>query len=241
MIQSLQIDPRTKLTIALLLSTLSLIHNDLLTLLVVLAVSLILSFLMKSNVISIFLSIRKLLVVMTAIALIQSIFNKSGNPLFSLGKVVILTDAGIIKALEFLLRMTVIIVSGSIITTSSSREIIQGLVQWKCPYEIAFMTSIAIRFLPVFKEEMTDMVTAVQLRGIDLQKVKLNEKLKIYKYLLTPMVINSVLKAKELSAAMEMRGFRAYSFRTSYMILKMKNIDYIIIGLCLAVVVFVII
>ncbi|WP_312811087.1 energy-coupling factor transporter transmembrane component T [Sedimentibacter sp.] len=241
MIQSLQIDPRTKLTIVLLLSTLSLIYNNLYTLLIILTVSVILSFLMKRNVISMFLSIRKLLPAMIAIALIQSIFNKSGNPLFSLGKAVMLTDTGIIRALEFLLRLTVIIVSASIITTSSSREIIQGLVQWKCPYEIAFMTSIAIRFLPVFKEEMSDIVTAVQLRGIDLQKVRLNEKLKIYKYILTPIVINSVLKAKELSAAMEMRGFRAYPCRTSYMILKMKRIDYIIIGLCLGVVVFVII
>jgi len=103
------------------------------------------------------------------------------------------------------------------------------------------MVSIAIRFLPVFKEEMVDMVIAIQLRGIDFKKVKLNQKLKIYKYILVPIVINSVLKAKELSVAMEMRGFRAYPSRTSYRMLKMQAIDYIIIGLCIGTILLLII
>lgn len=240
MIQSLKIDPRTKLTIVLLLSTIALIYNNIYTLCAILIASVILSLLMKSDIISIFVRIRKLFVFMFAIALTQSIFNKSGNPLVVLGKFVILTDLGLIKSLEFILRLAVIIVSASIITTSSSREIIQGLVQWKCPYEIAFMSSVAIRFLPIFKAEMTDMVIAIQLRGIDLKKIKLHEKLKIYKYILTPIVINSVLKAKELSAAMEMRGFRAYPCRTSYLVLKMKQIDFIIIGLCVTLVLYII-
>ncbi len=234
MIQSLKIDPRTKLTIVLLLSTLALFYNNIFFLCVILIMSVIISLLLKSDIISIFVRIRKLFTIMIAIAFVQSIFNKLGNPIIMLGKIVILTDIGLIKSVEFILRLAIIIVSASIIITSNSREIIQGLVQWKCPYEIAFMSSAAIRFLPIFKEEMTDMLIAIQLRGIDLKKVKIHEKLKIYKYILTPIVINSVLKAKELSAAMEMRGFRAYPCRTSYLVLKMKKIDYIIIGLCVA-------
>jgi energy-coupling factor transport system permease protein len=122
-------------------------------------------------------------------------------------------------------------VSATILTTSNSREIVQGLVQWKCPYEIAFMVSIAIRFLPILKEEMLDVVIAIQLRGIELNKVKISKKVKIYKYILLPIVVNSILKAKELSSAMEMRAFRAYSTRTSYMVLKMSMTDYLIIAL----------
>jgi len=92
------------------------------------------------------------------------------------------------------------------------------------------MVSIAIRFLPILKEEMSDMIIAIQLRGIDIKKVKLIKKIKIYKYIMLPIVTNSILKARELSLAMEMRGFRAYSTRTSYMVLKMNRLDYLIIA-----------
>jgi len=196
---------------------------------------------MQSSLISILARMRKLVGVMLAIAAVQSLFIRTGNTLINIWGITLLTDYGLIKSLEFFLRLGIIIVSAAIITTSTSREIIQGLVQWHCPYEIAFMVSIAIRFLPVFKEEMVDMVIAIQLRGIDFKKVKLNQKLKIYKYILVPIVINSVLKAKELSVAMEMRGFRAYPSRTSYRMLKMEVIDYIIIGLCIVTILFLII
>lgn len=224
-----KLDPRTKILIVLSLSTLSLIFDDISMLIVILSVSCLCSVLMNSNLIAILVRLKKLIFVMAAIAIVQSLFTKAGNPILKIGTFTLLTDYGIVKSLEFVLRLGNIIVSAAVITTSSSREIVQGLVQWRCPYEIAFMVSVAIRFLPIFKEEMTDMVTAIQLRGIDLKRVKLKKKIKVYKYILFPIVTNSILKAKELSTAMEMRGFRAYPSRTSYMTLKMQKADYVII------------
>ena len=217
-------DPRTKLIIVVILSTLSLIYDDIIMLSIILIISAVIAFIMNSSLIAMLVRIKKLLGVMFAIALVQSFFTETGNALIKFGDIVLLTDYGLIKSSEFILRLAIIIVSAAIITTSTSREIIQGLVQWHCPYEIAFMVSVAIRFLPIFKEEMTDMVIAIQLRGIDLKKVKINQKLRVYRYVLIPIVINSILKAKELSAAMEMRGFRAYPTRTSYMMLKCSKL-----------------
>ncbi|MFA9422927.1 MAG: energy-coupling factor transporter transmembrane protein EcfT [Sedimentibacter sp.] len=228
-----KIDPRTKLVMVLVLSTISLIYNDILTLITILSIALLCAFAMKSDLVAIFVRIKKIIRVMLAIAIVQSLFTKAGNPLIRIGNITIITDYGIVKSLEFMLRLGIIIASAAIITTSSSREIVQGLVQWHCPYEIAFMVSVSIRFLPIFKEEMTDMITAIQLRGIDLKKIKVKEKIKIYNYILFPVVTNSILKAKELSSAMEMRGFRAYNSRTSYMVLKMQNNDYAIIAITL--------
>jgi energy-coupling factor transport system permease protein len=227
----INIDPRTKLIQVLILSTLALIYNEISILLIILFTAIIIGFINNVNFISIISRLKKLLKIIFMIALIQSLLTNMGNPLLKIGNFTVFTDYGIIKSLEFILRMGIIIVSAAIITTSSSREIIQGLIQWKCPYEIAFMVSVAIRFLPIFKEEMTDMITAIQLRGIDLKKVKFDKKLQVYKYILTPITVNSVMKAKELAAAMEMRGFRAYPKRTSYMVLKMQTFDYILLGL----------
>ncbi|MBP1925816.1 energy-coupling factor transport system permease protein [Sedimentibacter acidaminivorans] len=230
MIKDYKIDPRPKLVIVLLLSTLALIYNEISMLFIILLISLSVSLLIKSDVAVVFFKLKKVFILMVFIAIAQSMFIKMGQPILKFHNIVIITDYGIRSALQFILRISIIVVSATIITTSTSREIVQGLVQWKCPYEIAFMVSIAIRFLPILKEEMSDMIIAIQLRGIDIKKVKLIKKIKIYKYIMLPIVTNSILKARELSLAMEMRGFRAYSTRTSYMVLKMNRLDYLIIA-----------
>ena len=228
------IDPRTKLIQVLILSTLALIYNEITLLSIILIAAIMIALINNVNFISVIIRLNKLLKIIFLIALIQSLLTNMGNPIFKMGNLTLFTDYGILKSFEFILRMGIIIVSAAIITTSSSREIIQGLIQWNCPYEIAFMVSVAVRFLPIFKEEMTDIITAIQLRGIDLKKVKLSKKFQVYKYILTPITVNSIMKAKELAAAMEMRGFRAYSERTSYLVLKMQKFDYILLGLSIS-------
>ena len=231
--KQINIDPRTKLAIVALLSTLGLIYKDLLSLVIILSVAILIALALNSNFISVVSRLKKLLGLILVIAIIQSIFIKEGNSVISLGSLSLLTDIGIMKATEFILRLMIIIVSSVILTTSTSREIIQALIQMGLPYEIAFMGSISIRFLPLFKDEMRDMVVALQLRGIDLKKIKLKEKLLTYKYLLLPITANSILRARELATAMEMKAFRAHPKRTSYKILKMNIIDYLIITISL--------
>ena len=169
--KQINIDPRTKLAIVALLSTLGLIYKDLLSLVIILSVAILIALALNSNFISVVSRLKKLLGLILVIAIIQSIFIKEGNSVISLGSVSLLTDIGIMKATEFILRLMIIIVSSVILTTSTSREIIQALIQMGLPYEIAFMVSISIRFLPLFKDEMRDMVVALQLRGIDLKKI----------------------------------------------------------------------
>lgn len=168
--KQINIDPRTKLAIVALLSTLGLIYKDLLSLVIILSVAILIALALNSNFISVVSRLKKLLGLILVIAIIQSIFIKEGNSVISLGSLSLLTDIGIMKATEFILRLMIIIVSSVILTTSTSREIIQALIQMGLPYEIAFMVSISIRFLPLFKDEMRDMVVALQLRGIDLKK-----------------------------------------------------------------------
>lgn len=225
------LDPRTKLVIVMILSSLALIYNYLLILFSILFLSIIIAVLMKSNLLNVVFKLRKLLGLLFAIAIIQSILMKTGIPIISIGDFTLITDYGIERAIEFVLRISIIMTSSAIITTSSSREIVQALIQLKIPYEIAFMVSIAARFFPLFMDEMKDMIIAIQLRGLDLKKIKLIQKMKVYKYILMPIIINSFLKAKDLSATMEMRGLRAYPYRSSYLVLKMEVRDYLIITL----------
>lgn len=225
------LDPRTKLVIVLCISTLAVIIQNVYILGAVFVATLIIAWLFKGDLFSAVKRLKKIIWVVVMIAVVQSIFSSSGDALLAFRNVTILSTGGIIKGFEFVLRMLIVVFSALIITTSNSREIIQGLVQWKTPYEIAFMVSIGIRFLPMLTEEIKDAVTAIQLRGIPLDKIPLSKKIKIYSYIFMPVVAGTIIKAQKLSIAMEMRGFRAYSHRTSYMTLEMSRVDYIVTSL----------
>jgi energy-coupling factor transport system permease protein len=75
------------------------------------------------------------------------------------------------------------------------------------------------------------MFTAIQLRGLDFKKISFGKKLKVYRYLLLPIIISSILKAKDLSIVMEMRGLRAYPTRTNYKQLCFSFYDYATMGI----------
>lgn len=158
----------------------------------------------------------------------QSIFMKDGNNIITVKGINLLNKYGIEKGFEFIFRIMIIIFSATILGTSNSREIVQGFVQMGMPYELAFMVATGIRFLPIMTEEIKDSIVAIKLRGVELEELPFKERLNIYSYIFIPIVLGTISKAKKLSTSIEMRGFRAYDSRTSYMELYMTKTDYLI-------------
>jgi len=221
-------DVRTKLAIVACISTTAVVIQNAYVLLFLLIVSIVLSALFYGDLLKTIKATRRLWYVFFAIVVLQSIFNRSGNALFDIHGFTLLTDVGLLKGLEFLLRISVIIFSATIAASSDHREVVQGLVQLKIPYEIAFMVSVGIRFLPLLRSEFIDVITAIQLRGVDIRKIPLTKRLKVYSYIFTPIIAGAVNKARRLSTAMETRAFRAYPERTSYLVLKLVLKDYVV-------------
>jgi energy-coupling factor transport system permease protein len=113
------------------------------------------------------------------------------------------------------------------------RRLVQGLVQMRLPYDFAFMTSIGVKFLPLLMEELKDTLTAIQLRGIDMRKLPIKERIEIISYVFTPVFAGALTKAKKLSLSVECRGFRAFDRRTSILTLKFTAIDYMVSAITL--------
>ncbi len=113
--------------------------------------------------------------------------------------------------------------------------LLQGLLKCKIPYDLAFMVCIGLRFIPILSEEIKDTFIAIQIRGINIKKLKLKKKLELVSITLMPVVIGTIDKSKKLSASIESRGFRRYPTRTSIYELRFSLKDYfliwIIIGL----------
>jgi energy-coupling factor transport system permease protein len=220
------LDPRTKLVIIICISSLALFYNNPGKLLLLLAGTIILLFIFRVDLVGVLKYLRRFLVLLLLLFVVQCIFSPGGETLLAVGPLRLITSNGLAAGASVVSRLGVVIASAALLTTTSPRDFILGLVQWKIPYEIAFMVSVAIRFLPVFRDEMKNVITAVQLRGVELSKVPWGQKIGLYRSLFFPVAYRAVLKAQQLSIAMEARGFRAYPRRTYLRRLHLSFTDY---------------
>ncbi|KAF1083793.1 Energy-coupling factor transporter transmembrane protein EcfT [Sporotomaculum syntrophicum] len=234
-VKMINLDPRAKIVIVLCLSTLAVFFNTPGLLLIVLIITLLLLQIFQVKYISLIYKFRRLLPVLFVLLFIQSAFTGHGQVLVAFGDVHILTTGGVSSASCVLLRMLILFGSAMIIATSNSRDYVLALVELKIPYEIAFMVLIALRFLPVFVQEAKDTLIAIQLRGVDMQKVAWGKKIKVFTYIFSPLVSNVLLKANQLAISMEARGFRLYPRRTYLRVLKYNSLDYLITILSLSI------
>ena len=221
-------DVRAKLAIVMGFSTIGVFVQHLYVLAFILLLSVIAAFIFKAELYKALRSTKNLWYIFLIIVVLQSIFIHSGRIFLQIGSFPVLTMGGILKGGEFLLRVAIIVFSATIVSTSNSREVVQGLIQMKIPYDIAFMVSVAIRFLPLLRNEIKDTFTAIQLRGIEIKKIPLKKRIRLYLYVFNPVVAGAIRKAHQLSVAMEMRAFRAYKGRTSLLHLKFCAADYFI-------------
>ncbi|MDD3898517.1 MAG: energy-coupling factor transporter transmembrane component T [Syntrophomonadaceae bacterium] len=231
----MMLDPRTKMVMVICLSSLALMYNTPEQLLLVLAVTVVLLLLFRFKLSAIAGYLKPFLFLMLFLFIIQSIFSPGSHVLLAVGSVPLLTTEGLISGAGVVLRLVVITAAAMLFTTFSSRDFILGLVQWKIPYELVFMVSIALRFLPVFRDELINVVTAVQLRGVELKKVPWGQKIAMYRCLAFPVVCRTMLKAEQLAVAMETRGFRAYPRRTYLRRLDFYWADYVVMLVFLAI------
>ncbi|MDD3270040.1 MAG: energy-coupling factor transporter transmembrane component T [Syntrophomonadaceae bacterium] len=227
-----KLDPRTKLFLIACLSSSAVIMSHWTFLAVLFGISVLLLLLFGVNPWGMLKKCKLLLYMVLGIAILQSIFMPAGQAIITVGSLKLLSLGGLKMAGEFILRMLIIIASAGILSTSSSREIIQGLVQCKLPYEVALMASLGIRFLPVFAEEFRDTMIAIQLRGVDFKTLPFKQKIEVMGSLFQPVVAGAIIKSKALAMSIEMRGFRASPHRSSYLVLKCRIRDYVIMISC---------
>ena len=77
---------------------------------------------------------------------------------------------GILGGLLFSTKFLVIILSTVVFAMSTSpRDFISSLIKLKIPYEIAFMLTLAIRFVPVITKEFNHVINAQKARAHKLK------------------------------------------------------------------------
>jgi len=221
-------DPRVIFALVLFFSTFGItIRMDVVAMAVILILSIIFAKILGVKLGKVFGRLKRLLQIMLLVTILRSFFEPSGIVLFAIGNTPLLTSGGLAVGILVALRLIIFIIGASMLTVYPARALIQAMVQMKMPYEIAYMVSIGLRFVPQFAEELRDSLTALQLRGVVLEELRLRKRLSLYSYLLLPALVSSLQQARELAMSMEMRAFRAMDTRTSYFTLSLKSRDWV--------------
>ncbi len=230
----MRLDPRVKLLIIAVLTSLAVFAKDLVYLSALLGTAVLVDIVLRADIVSALKRLRPLLSLILFISIVQSLTIKSGVAIIHIANVRLITTSGLISGAEFALRMGIIIFASIIATTEKGRGMTDALIRLRMPYEIAFMVSVTISFFPMFREEFSARVRALKLRGIDISRLKFGQKLKAYSYLFSPAVAGGIIKSRALARAMEARAFRAYPQRTMLRELRMRSADYVVILLSTA-------
>lgn len=227
-------DPRVKLLALLLLTTAALIFARLPWLLGLFAASLLLSLLFGARPAEFFRRARGFIGLLLAVALLQCLFTRGGEPWLQIGGCTLIYREGARLGAASALRYLVIVCAAAVMAGESSRRVVAGLSGLGLPYPLVFMLMTALRFLPLFRRSFQDAVISAQLRGVDLKAVPRGKRLSFYGSLLLPVLSDALLRSRELAVAMEARGFGAYKERTVYFKLKMRPSDWLLSALLTA-------
>ena len=177
----------------------------------------------------------KLLVPVALIMLVlQLVFVRSGTALFAF-----VTDEGLItggKACLRLLGVALPLVLMLMVTklTDLANACVEKL---HIPYKYAFTFTTALRFVPVFSQEMNDIMEAQTARGVEYDTNNPFKKMQLMLPLCIPLLISSVSKTDATALAAEQRGFYLRTRESSYRRYPFSAADFAAFALCIALIV----
>lgn len=126
---------------------------------------------------------------------------------------------------------TVIPVVLIFIVTTNPSEFAASLNRIGISYRTGYAVAIALRYVPDVQHDFTKIKHAQEARGIEMSgKANLVTRLKNMSTIIFPLIFSSMDRIDVVSNAMELRGFGKYKKRTWYSGKPLARNDYLSIG-----------
>lgn len=224
------VNTRTILIIAIALSSIVVIRQNIRTqLLVSVLTALLISVRSdtRSILYKVFGRLKHFWLAILIIILIQIIFRRGGNVLteFYLLKI---TDVGLFYGLSVALRLINLILIAGLLFNISSSEYLLAFKAWRVPYEISFLITTVIRFIPDYYRLFIAYRETMYLRNVNIRKLSVKNKLSALVALLIPVLTANLHEVKYRAIALDLKGFRLYPKRTYLYEAKLQSLDYLI-------------
>ena len=229
-----RLNPVTKIAVAFFLSLSCFLADSHLFVIGVIIINLLIA--ASSSVFKRTLGILKTLFKLSIVLfLLQIIFIREGNVLIELPLGILITDAGLSFSLLLVLRLIAATMPLAImISITKMNDLSNALVyNLNIPYKYAFALTTSIRFIPVFMDEMKDIIEAQTARGIEFDTRNILKKIKLILPLCIPLLVSSVKKIESGAISARLRGFNRRERNSQYNIYPFTKLDAC--SLCLLV------
>ncbi len=159
--------------------------------------------------------------------IVQVLFIRDGTVLFTLPLNIPITDKGVLFSLLFVLRLLAATMPLAMMLSVMQMSELSGVLVEKLyiPYKYAFGLTTAIRFIPIFMAEASDIMMAQTARGVEFDTKNFFKKVRLILPLCVPLLISSVKRIDRGAISAELRGFNCRKRGFSYHKYNMKLID----------------
>jgi energy-coupling factor transport system permease protein len=153
--------------------------------------------------------LRSLVKLSVLLFVVQVLFVREGRILLRLPAGIYLTDRGILFSLLFVFRLIAATMPLTLMLSVTRMSDISNVLTryFRVPYRYAFVLTTAIRFIPLFADEMAAIIDAQAARGIDFDTRNPLKKLRLLIPLCVPLLISSVRRIEGGAISAELRGF----------------------------------
>jgi len=119
--------------------------------------------------------------------------------------------------------------------TTSTKDFVYSLIRLKIPYKFCFAFMVGVKYIPTIEQEAKTIALAQKARGFSLDRVKTFRK--AYAFIserLIGILVSILRKGHTTSLSMENRCFGIYKKRTNMIVIRFQARDLIFIFACLS-------
>lgn len=176
--------------------------------------------------------LKALLKFSVVLFILQILFVRDGIVLLSLPLNIVITDKGLSFSLLFVLRLLAATLPLALMLSVTQMNDLSNVLveQLRIPYKYAFALMTAIRFIPIFSNEMAGIMEAQTARGVEFDTRNFFKKLRLILPLCVPLLISSVKRIEGGAISVELRGFNCRKKGSGYKRYGFRSGDLLAVG-----------
>jgi energy-coupling factor transport system permease protein len=245
-----RLDPRTKLTVFLLLTLVASFSLSYSANLILLAVTLALVLVSQIPLGYIFSGIKPALPLIVILAILQLLFYGDAYVPYGMATVTLfewgwihITNGSVQLVIVSMLRFVELLFLTSLLTnTTPLNELTHGIASMLQPFarfglpahELSLVGTIALRFVPLLAEQLEIIMKAQASRGATTAqqgKLRFVNTARQAAVLIVPLFVDAFRRGEDLILAMQARCYAGGRGRSNYVRLNLATVDYVVMVL----------
>ncbi len=142
-----------------------------------------------------------------AVSLLQIVFRRQGNVLFSIGSFPLIFADGLKEAILLWIRYMILFMSANLFSRISGFEFLLFLNKIRIPFTFCLLLLATLKFIPFILAEARKSFWSLRFRGISFSQLGIKNKIMVISKILKPLLYRGMHYATFSALALELRGY----------------------------------